>query len=59
MATHARTEMGHLGFGEVKMETQGELHVFEVQVYLNDLDPNAVQVELYADGLNDSGALRQ
>ena len=41
------------------METQGELHVFEVQVYLNDLDPNAVQVELYADGLNDSGALRQ
>jgi len=48
-----------LRFGEVKVETQGELHVFEVQVYLNDLDPNAVQVELYADGLYDGGPLRQ
>ena len=26
--------------------------MFEVQVYLNDLDPNAVRVELYADGVN-------
>ena len=28
-----------LRFGEVKVETDGEQHVFEVQVYLNDLDP--------------------
>ena len=28
-----------LRFGEVKVETKGEQHVFEVQVYLNDLDP--------------------
>ncbi len=39
-------------FGEVKFETCGGQHVFEVQVSLNDLDPKAVRVELYADGLN-------
>jgi glycogen phosphorylase len=36
--------------GEVKVETRGEQH-FEVQVYLGDLDPEAVGVELYADGV--------
>ena len=41
-----------LHFGEVKVETRGEQHVFEVQVSLNDLDPKAVRVELYADGVN-------
>jgi glycogen phosphorylase len=40
-----------LRFGEVKVETRGEQHVFEVQVCLHDLDPNAVRVELYADGV--------
>ncbi len=40
-----------LRFGEVKVETRGEQHVFEVQVFLNDLDPDAVRVELYADGV--------
>ena len=35
----------------MKVETDGEQHVFEVQVYLNDLDPKAVRVELYADGV--------
>jgi glycogen phosphorylase len=43
---------GALRFGEVKVETKGQQHIFEVQVYLNDLDPKAVQVELYADGIN-------
>ncbi|MBA3024254.1 MAG: glycosyltransferase family 1 protein, partial [Sideroxydans sp.] len=43
---------GALRFGDVKIETAGEQHVFEVQMYLDDLDPESVQVELYADGLN-------
>jgi len=43
---------GTLRFGEVKVETRGKQHVFEAQVYLNDFDPKAVRVELYADGLN-------
>ncbi len=41
-----------LRFGEVKLETEGEQHVFEVQAYLDDLDPEAVRVELYADGID-------
>ena len=40
-----------LRFGEVKVETRGEQHLFEVQVFLNDFDPKAVRVELYADGV--------
>jgi starch phosphorylase len=43
-----------LRFGEVKLETDGEQHVFEVQAYLDDLDPEAVRVELYANGVNGS-----
>jgi starch phosphorylase len=39
-------------FGDVTVKTDGEQHVFEVQVYLDDLDPGAVRVELYADGVD-------
>jgi starch phosphorylase len=46
-------------FGEVKVETRGEQHVFEVQVFLNDLDPEAVRVELYAAGVMGSARVRQ
>jgi starch phosphorylase len=43
----------------VKFETRSEQHVFEVPVNLNDLDPNAVRVELYADGVMGSAPVRQ
>ncbi len=39
-----------LRFGEVNVETKGEQHVFEIQIHLNDLAPDAVRVELYANG---------
>ena len=48
-----------LRFGAMKVETNAEQHVFEVQVYLNDLDPNAVRVELYADGVDGEAPIRQ
>jgi starch phosphorylase len=48
-----------LRFGEVKVETDGGRHVFEAQVYLDALDPNAVRVELYADGVDGDGPVRQ
>jgi starch phosphorylase len=48
-----------LHFGEVKIETNGKRHVFEVQVHLSDLDPKAVRVELYADGVNGGEPVRQ
>jgi starch phosphorylase len=48
-----------LHFGEVKVETRGGKHEFEVQVLLNDLDPNAVRVELYAGGVMGGVPVRQ
>jgi starch phosphorylase len=36
--------------GQVHVETNAEQHEFEVQVYLDDLDPACVRVELFADG---------
>ena len=41
-----------LRLGEVKMETRGGQHVFEIQIYLNNLDPKSVRVELCANGVN-------
>jgi starch phosphorylase len=48
-----------LHFGGVKVETRSGQHIFEVQVYLNDLDPKAVRVELYANGVNGDNPIRQ
>jgi starch phosphorylase len=48
-----------LRFGEVKVGTRNGQHEFEVQIYLNDLDPKAVRVELYADGVAGSAPARQ
>ena len=47
-----------LRFGDVHIQTKDEQHMFEVPVYLCDLDPEAVRVELYADGVNGSAPLR-
>ncbi len=44
-----------LRFGEMKIATRDGNHTFEVQVYLNGIDPEAIRVELYANGLD--GAL--
>ncbi|MDR3392525.1 MAG: alpha-glucan family phosphorylase [Sulfuriferula sp.] len=41
-----------LHFGEVRLESDGERHVFEVQMYLDGLDPEAVRVELYANSVD-------
>ena len=39
-------------FGEVKIATSEKQSVFDVQVYFNDIEPDKVQVELFANGLN-------
>jgi starch phosphorylase len=49
---------GALRFGESKLTTEDGEHVFEVQVYLDDLEPGAVRVELYADGSANSAPER-
>jgi starch phosphorylase len=53
-----KREWSKLRIGELKVETGGERHVFEVQVFLDDLDPDAVRVELFADGGAGEGPVR-
>lgn len=48
-----------LRFGKMKIETDEAQHLFEVRLYLNDLDPGAIRVELYADGVNGEVPMRQ
>jgi starch phosphorylase len=48
-----------LRFGEMTVETDNGQHVFTVQVYFDDLDPDAVRVELYAQGIIENTPARQ
>lgn len=41
----------NLRFGEIKVASDDEKHLFQVQVYFSDLDPESVCVELYADAV--------
>jgi len=50
---------GNLRFGALKVGSTGEEYIFEAQVYLNGIDPNAVRVELYGDGWNGREPVRQ
>jgi starch phosphorylase len=48
-----------LRIGDVRVQTNMAQHIFEAEVYLNGLDPNAVRVELYADGTHGAGPIRE
>ncbi|WP_321494766.1 alpha-glucan family phosphorylase [uncultured Desulfobacter sp.] len=48
-----------LRFGEVTVETKGKQHLYEARVFLKEIDPMAVRVELYAEGINDGVPVRQ
>ena len=50
---------GSLRFGDVRVETNADHHAFEVEIFLNDLDMDAVRVELYADGIDGGEPVRQ
>jgi glycogen phosphorylase len=47
-----------LRFGSATVEQQKDQHFFQVQAFLDDLDPDAVTVELYAAGLNGDAPVR-
>jgi starch phosphorylase len=49
---------GALRFGGRRVETNADHHVFEVELFLNDLDPNAVRVEIYAGGIDGGDPVR-
>ena len=44
---------------KLQVETAAEQHVFQLPVYVGELDPDAVQVELYADPVDGGAPLRQ
>jgi starch phosphorylase len=46
-------------FGDLRVETNADHHVFEVEIFLNDLDPNEVRVELYAEGIDGGDPVRE
>ncbi len=54
-----REKWGAVHFGEVKVEARGAQHMFEVELALGDLDPEAVRVELYAEGAAGAAPVRQ
>jgi starch phosphorylase len=46
-------------FGSLQVKSEGGQLIFEAQVFLGGLDPAAVRVELYADGIGGGEAFRQ
>jgi starch phosphorylase len=48
-----------LRFGGRTVDTKGEQQVIVVEVFLRDANPDAIRVELYADGANGGDAVRQ
>jgi starch phosphorylase len=50
---------GSLRFGNVRVETNADHHLFEVTVFLSDLDPKEVRIELYADRIGAGDVIRK
>ncbi len=48
-----------LRFGSATVQQQGAQYVFQVQVVFDDMNPEAVRVELYAEGEKDAGSITQ
>ena len=48
-----------LRFGSATVQRQGEQYLFEVQVFFDDMNPEAVRVELYAEGEKDAARFTQ
>jgi starch phosphorylase len=44
--------------GDLRVETAGGVHAFRAQVFLGEVRPDDVRVELYSDGQGDEGPLR-
>jgi len=47
---HVADHWTRLRLDDLKVDFDGNRHVFHVRAYLDELDPNAVRVELYAEG---------
>jgi len=49
----------NLHFGQLEVSTVADEHHFTLQVYLDELDPDAVRVQLYAEAIGDQPAVIQ
>jgi glycogen phosphorylase len=47
-----------LRFGSATVEQEGTDYLFQLQLFLDELDPEAVRVELYAEGRNGAACVR-
>jgi len=56
---HLADHWSRLRFCAVNIESTDEHHHFDVQVHLDEMDPDAIQVELYADAANGEEPIRQ
>ncbi len=54
-----REKWASLRFGELRIKSNTAEHRFEVEVFLDGLDPHFVNVELYAEGRGNHPPLRQ
>ena len=54
-----REKWSAVRFGETRISTNEAVHTFDAQVYLNDLDPGTVRVELFANALDVGPPIRQ
>ncbi len=45
-------KLDQLRFGELKVDTHDQLHRFEIQIDLSNLNPESVRIELYATGVD-------
>ena len=50
---------GQLRLGELRVETQFDHHDIAVELFLGDLDPTSVRVELYANGIKGGNPVRE
>jgi len=48
-----------LRFGDLQVATKDKQHQYEIHLYLNDLAPAEIQVELYADGVMGGAPVRK
>ncbi len=48
-----------LRFGNVRVDTDADHHIFEIEIFLDDLEPSAVRVELCADAINGGDPVRK
>jgi starch phosphorylase len=57
---HALAERWHnLHLGNLDVQTDADHHLFRLQVYLDELTPDAVQVQLYAEAIAGEPRVRQ